>query len=150
VANAAGVDAARGDQIQVAAIAFNKTDLQQEKLAMENAQKRQQLVIYIEIGAAVLFGLVFMIMLLRSRSKKARAEKMMGLNGSQPVSLAEAELLMAQQLAEEEAKLRFAQKKTKTSEELQKQKTKESVELYSRKNPDEVARLMKTWLSEES
>lgn len=150
MANAAGVDAARGDQIQVAAIAFNKTDLQQEKLAMENAQKRQQLVIYIEIGAAVLFGLVFMIMLLRSRSKKARAEKMMGLNGSQPVSLAEAELLMAQQLAEEEAKLRFAQKKTKTSEELQKQKTKESVELYSRKNPDEVARLMKTWLSEES
>jgi flagellar M-ring protein FliF len=75
---------------------------------------------------------------------------MMGLNGSRPVSLAEAELLMAQQLAEEEAKLKFAKKKTKTAEELQKQKTKESVELYSRNNPDDVARLMKTWLSEES
>ncbi len=150
VASAAGVDATRGDQIQVAAIAFNKTDLQQEKLAMENAQKRQQLVTYIEIGATVLFGLFFMIMLLRSRSKKARAGKMLGLNGLQPVSLAAAELLMAQQLAEEEAKLKFAKKKTKTTEELQKQKTKESVELYSRNNPDEVARLMKTWLSEES
>ena len=150
VASAAGVDAIRGDQIEVAAIAFNKTDQQQEKLAMENAQKRQQLVTYIEIGAAVVFGLFFMMMLLRSRSTKKRAGKMMRLNGSQPVSLAEAELLMGQQLAEEEAQLKFAQKKNKTVEELQKQKTKESVELYSRNNPDEVARLMKTWLSEES
>ena len=150
VASAAGVDATRGDQIQVAAIPFNKTDLQQAKLAIDNAEKRQQLVTYIEIGAAVLFGLFFLMMLLRSRSKKARAGKMMGLNGTQPVSLAEAELLMAQQSAEEEAKLKFAQKKTRTVDELQKQKTKESVELYSKNNPDEVARLMKTWLSEES
>ena len=150
VAPAAGVDLTRGDQIQVAAIPFNKTDLQQERLAMENALKRKQLVMYIEIGAAALFGLFLMIMFLRSRAKKARAEKMLGLNGSQPVSLAEAELLLAQQLAEEEAKLKFAQRKTKTAEELQKQKTKESVEQYSRNNPDEVARLMKTWLSEES
>ena len=150
VASAAGVDSTRGDEIQVAAIAFNKTDLQQVKLAMDTAQKRQQLVTYIEIGAAVLFGIFFMMLLLRSRSTKARTGKMKGLNGSQPVSLAAAELLMAQELAEEEAKLKFAQKKTKTVDELQKQKTKESVELYSHNNPDEVARLMKTWLSEES
>lgn len=150
VASAAGVDANRGDEIQVAAIAFNKTDLQQEKLAMESAQKRQQLVTYIEIGAAVLFGVFLMVMLLRSRSKKTRSGEMRSLNGSQPVSLAEAELIMAQQMAEEEATLKFNQKSTKTAEELQKQKTKESVELYSRNNPDEVARLMKTWLSEES
>ena len=150
VASAAGVDATRGDQIQVAALAFNKTDQQQEKNAMETAQKRQQLLTYIEIGAAVVLGLVFMLMLLRSRSAKKREGKMMGLNGPQPVSLAQAELLMAQQAAEEGAKLKFDQKKLKTSEQIQKQKTQESVELYSRNNPDEVARLMKTWLSEES
>jgi len=150
VASAAGVDATRGDQIQVAALAFNKTDQQQEKNAMETAQKRQQLLTYIEIGAAVVLGLVFMLMLLRSRSAKKREDKMMGLNGLQPVSLAQAELLMAQQAAEEGAKLKFDQKKLKTSEQIQKQKTQESVELYSRNNPDEVARLMKTWLSEES
>jgi len=150
VASAAGVNATRGDQIQVAAIPFNKTDLQQAKLAMDSAQKRQQLVTYIEIGVAVLFGLFFLIMLLRSRSAKTRAEKMKVLNGPQPVSFADAELLMTQQLNEEEAKKKFSQKKTKSVEELQKQKTKESVELYSRNNPDEVARLMKTWLSEES
>jgi len=150
VASAAGVDANRGDDIQVAALAFNKTDQQQEKLAMETAQKKQQLLTYIELGAAVLLGLFFIVMLLRSRSTKKRAGKMMGLNASQPVSLAAAELLMAQELAEEEAKLKLAQKKNKTVDQIQKQKTKESVELYSRENPDEVARLMKTWLSEES
>jgi len=117
---------------------------------MDSAQKRQQLVTYIEIGVAVLFGLFFLIMFLRSRSAKMRAEKIKVLNGPQPVSFADAELLMTQQLNEEEAKKKFSQKKTKSVEELQKQKTKESVELYSRNNPDEVARLMKTWLSEES
>jgi len=150
VASAAGVDQTRGDQIQVAAIPFNKTDLQQEKLAMENALKRQQLVTYAEIGAAVLLGLALLLVLLRNRSKKARDEKMLGLNGSQPVTLADAELLMSQQLAEKDASLKFAQKNTKSADELQKLKTKEAVEQYSRKNPDEVARLMKTWLSEES
>ena len=150
VASAAGVDATRGDQIQVAAIAFNKTDLQQEKLAMDSAQKRQQLVTYAEIGAAVFLGLFFLLMLLRSRSAKKRAEKMAELNSSQPVSLAEAELLMDQQSAEDEANLMFDQKNSKTAEQMQKQKTKESVELYARNNPEEVARLMKTWLSEES
>jgi len=151
VASAAGVDATRGDQIQVAAIPFNKTDLQQEKLAIENAQKRQQLVTYIEIGAvAVLLGMFCMIMLLRHRTKKGRAAKLQALKDSESVSRAEAELLMAQQLAEEQAELAVAQTKTKTAEELQKQKTREAVELFSRDNPDEAARLMKTWLSEES
>jgi len=150
VGSAAGVDQTRGDQIQVAAIPFNKTDLQQEKLAMENALKRQQLVTYAEIGAVGLLGLVFFLVFLRTRSKKARAEKMLGLNGSQPVTLADAELLMTQQSAEEEAKLKFAQKNTKSAEELEKQKIKEAVEVYSRNNPDEAAKLMKTWLSEES
>ncbi|HZK54570.1 MAG TPA: flagellar basal-body MS-ring/collar protein FliF [Desulfosporosinus sp.] len=151
VATAAGVDASRGDEIQVAALAFNKTDLQQEKLAMETAQKREQLVTYIEIGAAVVLGLIVMMLLLRSRSTKKRAGKMSGMNRSEPVSLAQAEMFMAQQAAaEEQAKLNFKQKSVKTAEQIQKQKTQESVELYSRNNPDEVARLMKTWLSEES
>ena len=150
VASAAGVDQIRGDQIQVAAIPFNKTELQQEKAAMDTAQKRQQLVSYIEMGVAALFGLLFFLVLLRTRSKKARSGKIVGLNGSQPVSLADAELLMSQQQAEEEARLKFNNKKTKSVDELQKQKTKEAVEQYSRNNPDEAARLMKTWLSEES
>ncbi|MBP1759840.1 MAG: flagellar basal-body M-ring protein/flagellar hook-basal body protein FliF [Firmicutes bacterium] len=149
VASAAGVDANRGDVIQVAAIPFNKTDLQKETSAMENAQKQQKLVTYAEIGAVVLVGAILLLVFLRKRSKKARTDKMLDLNGSEPVTLATAELLMAQQMAEEEAKLKLAQKNAKSVEEIQKQKTKEAVELYSRNNPDEAARLMKSWLSEE-
>ncbi|MDQ7096237.1 flagellar basal-body MS-ring/collar protein FliF [Desulfosporosinus sp. PR] len=151
VASAAGVDSTRGDQIQVAAIPFNKTDLEQERLAMDNAQKRQQLVTYAEIGAAVFLGLVFFLIYLRNRAKKARAEKLLGLENSQPVPLTTAELLLAEQeAAEEEARVSLATKNAKTAEDIERQKTKESVELYTRNNPDEVARLMKTWLSEES
>lgn len=149
VASATGIDENRGDQIQVAAIAFNKADLQNEINAMENAQKRQQLMTYVEIGAAVFLALVLFLVFLRTRSKKARAQKMLDMNGSQPVTLAAAELMMAQQMAEEAANMKMAQSKAKSAQEIQRQKTKESVELYSRNNPDEVARLMKTWLSEE-
>ena len=149
LASAAGVDANRGDEIQVAAIPFNKTDLQKELLVMEDAEKRKQLILYAEIGAAVLLGLIFLLLFLRKRSRKARADKMLELNNSEPVSLATAELIMAQQIAEEEAQLKLSQKNAKSAEEVQKQKTREAVELYSRNNPDEAARLMKTWLSEE-
>ncbi|MDR3600713.1 MAG: flagellar basal-body MS-ring/collar protein FliF [Desulfosporosinus sp.] len=154
VASAAGVDPTRGDQIQVAAIPFNKTELQQEKAAMDSAQQRQQLVSYVEMGCAVLFGLVLLLAFWRSRSQKARAQKMLELNSSEPVSLATAELLMAQQVEDEEAKAKakakLDRKPSKSDEQIEKEKIKESVEVYSRDKPEEVARLVKTWLSEES
>lgn len=149
VASAVGVDQTRGDQIQVAAIPFNKTDLQQAKLAMQNAQLRQQITGYAEIGGAVLLGLVFFLFYLRRQSKKRRAKQMLDLDGSQPVTVADAELLMAQKQAEEEARLKFIKKNSKTAEEIQKQKTQEAVGQYSQNNPDEVARLLKTWLTED-
>ena len=150
VASATGVDQTRGDQIQVAPYPFNKTDLQQERLAMENALKRQEMVTYAELGAVALLGLVFFLVFLRNRAKKARHEKMLRINDSQPVTVANAELLMAQKLAEDEAGLILASEESQSVEEIQKQKTIESVEAYSRNSPDEFARLMKTWLSEEN
>lgn len=150
VASAAGVDSTRRDQIEVAAIPFNKTELQQEKAAMDNALKRQQLVSYVEIATGILFGLVLLLIFVRSRSQKKRTKKMLELNGTQPVSLATAELLMSQQLAEEEANAKLTRKNTKTADQIQREKTKESIELYSHDKPEEVARLVRTWLSEES
>lgn len=144
--SAAGVDAARGDDIQVAAIPFNKTDLQNDVSAMENAKKRQMLIIFGAIGAVALVGLIIFLVYMRRRAKKAKAE-MLELEGA--VSEADAELLLAQQLAEEEAKQKIAQKNAKSADELEKQKVKEAVELYARNNSDEAARLMKTWLAED-
>ena len=149
VASAAGIDPTRGDQIQVAAIPFNNTALQQAQQAMANAQKQQQMINYAEIGSAALLALVLFLVYLRKRSKKARAEKMLGMDSIQPVPLETAEMLIAQKSAEEEANIQLAQKK-KSVEDIEKLKTKEAVEKYSRDNPEEAARIMKTWLSEES
>lgn len=149
VASAAGVDAMRGDDIQVEAIPFNKTDLQNDILAMENARKQQQLVIFGVIGATLLLSLILLLVYLRRRSNKAKAAKLLELGASESVSQADAEMLLAQRIAEEEAKQKLAQKNAKSVDEIQKQKLKEAVELYTRNNSDEAARLMKTWLSED-
>lgn len=153
VASAAGIDLSRGDQIQVAALPFDKTGLQQEKQQMDAAARNQKILNYVELGVGALLALLFLFFVLRMRSKRKTdvGHLGMGLRGElQPVPLAAAEeLLMVQQQAEKDAELKIAQKKQKSSEEIQKQKIKEAVELYARNNPEEVARLVKTWLAEE-
>ncbi len=151
VTNAAGIDPTRGDSVQVAALPFDKSTAQQTQQQFAAAQKRQQWVTYAEIGAATLLLLVFILGFWRSRSGPRAltefgpdAEDM----GTFPVPRVE-EVLLAQQRAEEEAQLKMAQKQAKSAEEIEKQKVREAVDLYSRNNPDEVARLIKTWLSEE-
>lgn len=155
VASASGIDVTRGDQIQVAAMPFDKTGLQQEKQQMDAAARNQQNLRYIELGAGALLALIFLFLVLRMRSKRKAEDLSLGLGGEfQSVPLAAAEeLLMAQQeaqkQAEKEADLKLAQKKQKSAEEIQRQKVKESVEHYAQNNPEEVARLLKTWLAEE-
>lgn len=153
VAAAAGIQEARGDQIQVAALPFDKTNLQQMEREFADAAQKEKLYTYFEWGAGALLGLFFLVLILRMRSKRKREKEQfsMGLGGGfQPVPLAAAEeLLLAQQQAEQEAELKLAQKRQKSAEEIQRQKVKETIELYSKNNPDEVARLIKTWLAEE-
>lgn len=151
VGSAAGVDAARGDVIEVAAIPFDSSAMQQEKDAMAKLEKNQRYLQYAEIGAAALAGLIVLLFLLRSRSKRSRSAKELKLDaGGHPISVGAAEeILLAQQRAEEEAQAKLAQKKSKTADEIEKQKIKEAVELYTRNNADDVARLVKTWLSED-
>ncbi|AFM42708.1 flagellar basal-body M-ring protein/flagellar hook-basal body protein FliF [Desulfosporosinus acidiphilus SJ4] len=150
VSSAAGIDLTRGDQIQVAALPFNKTALQQEQQAMANAQQRQQMMTYAEIGAGVLLGLLVIIGFAVKRARKARASRMLSLNTDQPVTLADAERLLSKEMLEQEAEAKLAQQQITTEDEILMQKTKEAVEKYSQNNPAEVARLVKTWLAEES
>ncbi|MDI6812682.1 MAG: flagellar basal-body MS-ring/collar protein FliF [Desulfitobacteriaceae bacterium] len=151
VASAAGIDAARGDTIQVAAIPFDTTAVQAQKAALAKMEQNRRNLQYAEIGVAVLGGLFLLLFVLRSRSKRKRAAQGLALNQTGdplPFDTA-AEILMAQQRAEAEAQAKLEQKKAKTAVEIEKQKIKESVEVYTRNNSDEVARLLKTWLSEE-
>lgn len=150
VASASGIDQTRGDQIQVAAIPFNNTTLQQEKAAMAAAEQRQQIVTYVEIGLGVLAGIVLLLLYLRRNAKRKREARGLDFPDDQPMNFKDAEeVLLAQQRAEQEAQANLAKKRTKSVEEIEHQKVKEAVELYSRNNPDEAARLIKTWLAED-
>lgn len=151
VASAAGIDVNRGDEIRIAAIPFDKQSLMAEKAAMAQAEKKQQILTYAELGAGLLLGILFLLILWRSRSKFKQTSGSLAMPGGfEPMPLAAAEeFLLSQKQAEEEAKLKLAQKQAKSVDEIEKQKVKEAVELYTRNNPDEVARLVKTWLSEE-
>lgn len=151
VASAAGIVLARGDDIQVAAMPFDKTGILQQEKEFADAARKEQMRTYIEYGAGALLGILFLIFILRMRSKRKKENMSFGLGQEfQPVPLAAAEeLLLAQQEAEQEAELKLAQKKQKSAEEIQRQKVKDAVELYANNNPDEVARLVKSWIAEE-
>lgn len=151
VASAVGILQARGDEIQVAAMPFDKTGLLQQEKEFADAARKVQMQTYIELGAGALLGLLFLIVIFRMRAKRKKENLPFGLGQElRPVPLAAAEELLLSQLeAEQEADFKLAQKKQKSAEEIQRQKVKEAVDLYARNNPDEVARLVKTWLAEE-
>ena len=151
VASAAGIDRERGDEIQVAALPFDKTGALEQEQALAEAARKERLRTYIEWGVGALLALVFLFVLFRMRSKRKQDAESLELGQAlQPVPLAATEeLLLAQQEAEREAELKLAQQKQKSAEEIQRQKIKESVDIYVQNNPDEVARLVKTWLAEE-
>ncbi|HVJ49541.1 flagellar basal-body MS-ring/collar protein FliF [Desulfitobacterium sp.] len=153
VASAGGINIPRGDQIQVAALPFDKTGLQQEQQQRDAAARNQQNLRYVELGIGGLLTLFFIFLVLRTRSKRKKEALILGGEfHSVPLAAAEELLLaqqQAQQQAEKEAELKFAQKRKRSADDIEKQKIKESVETYAENNPDEVARLVKTWLAEE-
>lgn len=152
VASAAGINEARGDVIQVARLPFNKTSLLEEKAAMEDAARRARLMFYAQIGAGAAAFLILLILYLRARAKRRKEalEQLEVPEGQRLVTLEEAEQILAAQIqAEREAELKLARKKVKTSDEIEKEKIRKEVEKYTKDNPDEVARLVRTWLAEE-
>lgn len=151
VGSAAGMDQARGDQIQVAAIPFDKTQQQQSAREIQLAQQRQRILTYAEIGVGVLLGIVLLLLFLFNRRRAKRNADLSLAKGMQPLTVGSVEeILMAQAEAEAEAQARIDQKKKKSAADIEKQKIKEAVTQYSKRNPDEVANLIKTWMSEDN
>ncbi|HHV65641.1 MAG TPA: flagellar M-ring protein FliF [Peptococcaceae bacterium] len=150
VASATGINEERGDLIQVARLPFNKTSLLEDRAALEKAAKKEQIIFYAQIGAAVAAGIIFLILLLRFRPRRKYELQPLTPDGQKLVTLEEAEQILAAQLeAERQAELKLARKKVKSSEEIEKEKIRQEVEKYVKENPDDVARLVKTWLAEE-
>lgn len=158
VASAVGLDKNRGDEIQLARFAFNKTADSEQQTAADAAAQQEQMILYVQIGSgALLLLLLGLFMIIRSRRKgKSNLDKnlLAMKTREQPVTLKEAEELFAaqrvtEQQLEQEVKLKMAQKRMKTAEDIEKEKVKKEVDKYITNNPDEVSRLIKTWLTEE-
>jgi len=151
VSSSVGIDEVRGDLIQVARLPFNKTAALEERAAMENAVQTQQFIFYAQIAGGVIGSLILIIMVFRLRSRRNTGfDQFEAQTANKPVSLHEAEQLFASQMnAEREAELKLARKKTKSPETIEREKTRKEVEKYSKENPDDTARLVKTWLAED-
>lgn len=151
VSSSVGIDEARGDLIQVARLPFNKTAVLEERAAMENAAQTQKLIFYAQIAGGVIGSLILIIMVFRLSSRRNTGfDQFEAQTGNKPVTLHEAEQFLANQMdAEKQAELKLARKKAKSPEMIEREKTRKEVEKYSHENPDDTARLVKTWLAEE-
>ncbi len=151
ISSSVGIDELRGDLIQVARLPFNKTAALEERAAMENAAQTQKIVFYAQLAGGVIGSLILIIMVFRLRSRRNTGfDQFEAQTANKPVSLHEAEQLFASQMdAERQAELKLARKKAKSPEAIEREKTRKEVEKYSYENPDDTARLVKTWLAEE-
>ena len=158
VASAVGLDRDRGDEIQVARFTFNKTYDLERQSALDAAAHQEQIMQYIQLGSGLvllLLFLIFLILRLRRKKKSGAENSILSVQeGSQPVTLKEAERLLAsqreaQRLLEQEVELKLAQKRIKTQAEIEREKLRKEVDKYIDNNPDEVARLIKSWMVEE-
>ena len=151
VSSAAGVDPTRGDLVEVAGMPFNKSAQLENQAALDEAARREQLMFYVQLGAGILLAIIFLIVILRIRSRKGQKLGTADIASEQKlVTLEEAEQILASQLeAERMAELKLARKKVKTPDKIEKDKIRQEIDKFSKENPDDVARLVKTWLAEE-
>lgn len=127
VASALGVDSSRGDMIKVTAIPFDTTD--QQALAAELA-KAEKMEFYKQIGTWT--GISLLVLWVLLLLKKAITSR--GGEQSQPVTV---EQLLAGVEVE------------KQQEKSELEKIQEEIEQLAKKEPENVAGLLRTWLTEE-
>ncbi len=138
VASAAGIDEARGDQIQVASIPFDKTSIQEEKEAFALAELKQQVLTY-ATGGAVALGLLILFFYWRSHLRSGKRVKS-AMEGSFALPQAAGKLSLKAEIPKNLIE-------RPVSEEAE--RIRDSVEQYTFKNTGETARLLKKWLSED-
>jgi len=137
VASAIGVNPARGDTVSVESIAFNTEAFdkqRQEELDYENQQKQA---LWLKIGLAVLVVLVILYLVrMSSRRRQKEAE-----------ALVEAEALNTAQLADFDTESMTEDQRTPQDKARDEQR--QEIERMAKAKPEDVAQLIKVWLSEE-
>jgi flagellar M-ring protein FliF len=147
VAAAAGIDTTRGDVVEVSTLAFDKTaaeDAAKEFAAIEAAKKHDATMSLVRTGVVALIVLLILIYAMRSMRKDRREPVAIPgtLTVEQMQQLATAKDMIALQGA------RAALEPASTPEQLTKQAIREDIEQMVSSQPDEVATLLRSWLSE--
>ena len=134
VASAIGVNMARGDTVSVESIAFNTEAFDKQRKEEQDYEKQQQQELWLKIGLAVLviLGILYVI---RMRNKKREAA-------------ADAAMLNAQN-DEEELQEIVNMEQELTEQEKMRNDQRQEIENMVKNKPEDVAQLIKVWLSEE-
>ncbi|HEX3015698.1 MAG TPA: flagellar basal-body MS-ring/collar protein FliF [Desulfobacteria bacterium] len=141
VQSAVGFDSSRGDQVQVAAIPFDKSSINAEKAALAAAEQKQAVLNAVKIGAAVLLVIMVLVIIWRRRVAKRNAEFDDALQTMEE---------MASQVPVQEESVPVNPVPRKNQDGIDMQRVKDAVETFSRNNPEEVAKLVKAWIAEEN
>lgn len=131
VSAAAGVDPRRGDQVTVASVPFDRTALEEEKKAMEEAQRQETIFNYAKMGGTalgILLLLAFIFMIFRARGRR---RAMQAKFPPPPPTITEVQ----DQRALEEAR--------------RAQKIREQVSTLARSEPELVAHVIQAWMQED-
>lgn len=133
ISAAAGVNEARGDTVVVSALRFNDTAARAQEEAFAKAEAQEQTQFYLKMAAALILGIVALILLRRGLRGKPRPEEQPELA---PLTL---ESTVKQDLAEIGL----------VGEEDRKTHLQREISKVVKSQPDEVARLVRSWMLED-
>lgn len=140
VSSAIGFNAARGDTISVEALPFSTEMLERQTREEQAAQDREQQIFWLQIAAAVLVfaGIIAMILMYRRKLRLAKeAEQqaaLQALAAQEQAAMSAADTDIREDLSPEE-KMRLTER--------------QAIEEMIKKQPEDVAQLVKTWLADE-
>lgn len=137
VSSAAGIDLSRGDQVAVVAIPFNFEEQQKLEQQMAAAERSARIRQYIEMGAYALAALLaagIFILILKNRSRILAYFRQPAIAGIDQTAAA---------MGETSLNSAFSQEVT------EKKMLRSQVEKLVQNNPEEVAKVLKTWMAEE-
>ena len=153
VSSAAGINETRGDVISVEPMPFS-TEARDRQAAEEAAeQKRQDRILYMELGALILLTALLLggFLMYRRKKRQEREAEEAAIRAEEEARRAEEE---AQRRAEEEERARAIEENLIDDEgltptEKQQRDEKQAILKMIDEKPADVAMLIKTWLAED-
>lgn len=140
VSSAIGFNAARGDTISVEALPFSTEMLERQARENQAVQDREEQIFWLQVAAAVLVlvGLIALILMYRRKVRLAREARqqaaLQAIAEQEQAAMNAADAEIPENLSPEE-KVRLNERQT--------------IEEMIRKQPEDVAQLVKTWLADE-